>query len=167
MTAHYKEVILAMDLSMSSPAFAVVAWDGRRLYVLHQSHIKTNAKKSHGYRLCEIYRHLGSLLMDWQGQLTAVVSEKGFSRFANVTQILFMVHGVAKLAVHSAGEDVVEMSPTTVKKHVTGNGKASKDAVADSVRGYFREKLVFATDDESDAIAVALAYLIKKGVIRQ
>ncbi|MBE7156308.1 crossover junction endodeoxyribonuclease RuvC, partial [Bacillus paranthracis] len=67
----------------------------------------------------------------------------------------------------SAGEDVVEMSPTTVKKHVTGNGKASKESVADSVRGYFREKLVFATDDESDAIAVALAYLIKKGVFRQ
>ncbi|CUB09193.1 Crossover junction endodeoxyribonuclease RuvC [Bacillus cereus] len=166
MTHHYKEVILAMDLSMSCPAFVVVAWNGRELSVLHQSHIKTNAEKSHGYRLFEIYNHLGGILAEWQEHLTAVVSEKGFSRFANVTQILFMVHGVAKLAIHTADKDVVEMSPTTVKKHVTGNGKASKDAVADAVRGYFREKLVFATDDESDAIAVALAYLIKKGVLK-
>ncbi|WP_144466713.1 crossover junction endodeoxyribonuclease RuvC [Bacillus nitratireducens] len=163
----YKEVVLAMDLSMNCPAFAVVAWDGRHLDVLHKSHIKTNTKKSHGYRLCEIYRHLGSILMEWQGRLTAVVSEKGFSRFANVTQILFMVHGVAKLAIHSAGEEVVEMSPTTVKKLVTGSGKASKEVVADSLLGYFPIKLEFATDDESDAVAVALAYLLKKGVIRQ
>lgn len=166
MTRHYKEVILAMDLSLSCPAFAVVGWDGRHLHVLHLSHVKTNAKKSHGYRLFQIYNHLQGILTDWQGQLTGVVSEKGFSRHARTTQILFMVHGVAKLAVQIADEEVVEMSPTTVKKLVSGTGKASKENVADSVRGFIPVKIEFATDDESDALAVAIAYLIEKGVLR-
>ena len=59
------------------------------------------------------------------------VREKGFSRFPHETQALFKVVGIADLAAWRAyGTEFVEIAPTTVKKLLTGSGKASKDEVA-------------------------------------
>jgi crossover junction endodeoxyribonuclease RuvC len=63
------------------------------------------------------------------------------------------------------GFEVEELSPTTVKAKVGGNGKASKEQLADAVRGYFKMELFFKNDDESDAVSVAVCFLIDKGVL--
>lgn len=59
------------------------------------------------------------------------------------------------------------LSPSTVKRLVAGNGKAEKEDVADAVRKLLGLPLdhVFSSDDESDACAVVLAWLIQNGVI--
>ena len=54
-----------------------------------------------------------------------------------------------------------ELAPTTVKKLLTGNGKASKADVADAQSQYVGSQ-VYSTDDESDAAAVGIAWLIAK-----
>ncbi|OMI07687.1 hypothetical protein BVL54_19885 [Bacillus paralicheniformis] len=156
-------IILAMDLSLSSPAFAVLEKKPRSLRVLHLSHIKTNAKKTHGYRLFQIYNHLKEIYEEYGDRISQVVSEKGFSRHARTTQILYMVHGVARVLSYMNGFEVEEVSPTTVKKHVAGNGKASKEELADAVRGFFTDELFFKNDDESDAVSVGVTFLIQSG----
>ncbi|WP_214796522.1 MULTISPECIES: crossover junction endodeoxyribonuclease RuvC [unclassified Exiguobacterium] len=158
-------IVLAMDLSLSSPAFAILAKNAKeeKPQLLHLSSVRTNPKRSHGFRLKQIYDHLEQVLRTEDIEIDAVVSEKGFSRHARTTQILFMVHGVARLGCFVKGYEVEEMSPTTVKKIVAGNGKASKEQLADSVRGYFDEELTFKNDDESDAVSVGVAYFIEKG----
>jgi crossover junction endodeoxyribonuclease RuvC len=159
-------IILAMDLSLSSPAFAVIEHvKHEKPIILHLSSIKTNAKKSHGYRLFQIYNHLKEIYEEFEGRINFVVSEKGFSRHARTTQILYMVHGVARVISHMEGFEVEELSPTTVKAKVGGSGKASKEQLADAVRGFFLEELTFKNDDESDAVAVGLCFLIDKGVL--
>lgn len=159
-------IILAMDLSLSSPAFAVIQHTRcEKPILLHLSSIKTNAKKSHGFRLFQIYNHLKGIYEEFDGQIDFVVSEKGFSRHARTTQILYMVHGVARVISYKKGFEVEELSPTTVKAKVGGSGKASKEQLADAVRGYFNEELHFKNDDESDSVAVGLCFLIDKGVL--
>jgi crossover junction endodeoxyribonuclease RuvC len=159
-------IVLAMDLSLSSPAFAVIEKKPRSLRVLHLSSIKTNAKKSHGFRLFQIYNHLKEIYEEFEGRIDDVVSEKGFSRHARTTQILYMVHGVARVLSFMKGHEVNELSPTTVKAKVGGSGRASKEQLADAVRGYFTEELTFKNDDESDALGVGIAYLIEKGEMK-
>ena len=46
-----------------------------------------------------------------------------------------------------------------VKKLLTGSGKASKDEVAAALEKYI-VKQDYATDDESDAVAIGIAWLI-------
>lgn len=159
-------IILAMDLSLSSPAFAVIEKKPRSLKVLHLSSIKTNAKKSHGFRLFQIYNHLEEIFKEYGDRIEDVVSEKGFSRHARTTQILYMVHGVCRMLTYMNGHEVAEVSPTTVKKHVAGNGKAKKPELADAVRGFFKDELTFKNDDESDAVSVGVTFLIQKGVLK-
>lgn len=159
-------IILSMDLSLSSPAFAVLEVKPKELNVIHLSHIKTASKKSHGYRLFQIYNHLKEILEEYGDSISYVISEKGFSRHQRTTQILFMVHGVSRMLCHQYGFEVIEITPTTVKKHVAGNGKANKDQVADAVQGFISHYVLFKNDDESDAVAVGVAYLDSEGLLK-
>jgi crossover junction endodeoxyribonuclease RuvC len=154
-----------MDLSLSCPAFAVLEQDGDSLAVLHLSHIKTNDKKPHGYRLFQIYQHLDKIIREFP-DIQLVASEKGFSRHTRSTQILYMVHGVVKVLLAKYGHyDIIEITPTTVKKRVAGSGKAEKEDVANAVRVFLAHDIYFETYDESDAVAVGIAGLMEKGII--
>lgn len=166
----FSHVTLAMDLSLSQPGFAVLALsdvDGEpKPIILEASHVKTNAKKPHGYRLEEISEEIDRLIIEYNPD--HIVREKGFSRFPAVTQTLFKVVGVSDMVTYRQTElPVVEIAVTSVKKLVTGNGKASKKDVEEAVRRILRidQADYFANDDESDAAAVGIAYYVKKGLL--
>lgn len=173
----FKHITLAMDLSLAQPGFSVLAiTDEGYPIILETSHVKTNAKKPHGERLIEIADEIERLLHDYNPQ--HVVREKGFSRFPAVTQALFKVVGVSDYVLCECGEfnpnyelpkTIDEIAVTSVKKLVTGNGKASKSDVEKSVRKRLQIDRVsyFANDDESDAAAVGLAYYVKNGLIEE
>ena len=152
--------VLGLDLSMSTPGFAVVEFTNGKPVLVHKSHVKTNAKNTHGQRLVQTADYLRNLI-DVYGPFNAVAREKGFSAHANTTQVLFKVVGVSDLELAREGYTrVADIAPTSVKKAVTGNGKASKDEVADALEQYVGKHL-YGTSDESDAVAVALAYGIQ------
>lgn len=82
------------------------------------------------------------------------------------------VHGAwsaVDRALARLGLEVTEnITPTSVKKLVTGSGKAEKPEVAAAVRKLLRlpDDYVFkAGYDDADACAVILAYLIREGLI--
>ena len=113
-------------------------------------------KKCHGQILSEIYEMITELAVD----VAVFVREKGFSRFPHETQALFKVVGVADLAAWiTSRTEFVEFAPTTVKKLLTGSGKASKEEVAAALESYVGGQ-TYDSDDESDAVAVGLAWLM-------
>lgn len=112
-------------------------------------------KKCHGQILAEIYDLITELSVD----VAVFVREKGFSRFSHETQALFKVVGVADLvAWKTSRTEFVEIAPTTVKKLLTGSGKATKEEVAAALLRYVGQQQ-YKTDDESDAVAVGIAWL--------
>lgn len=118
-------------------------------------------KKCHGQILTEIYDLITELAVD----VAVFVREKGFSRFPHETQALFKVVGVADLAAWTTCRtEFVEIAPTTVKKLLTGSGKALKEEVAVALEDYVG-KQVYETDDESDALAVGIAWLISETLL--
>ena len=54
--------------------------------------------------------------------------------------------------------------PVTIKKLIAGSGKAEKSEVAEALERYIG-KQEYKCDDESDAAAVAIAWLIQQGQI--
>lgn len=160
------KTILAGDLSLACPAFAVVQFDTelKTATVLHLSHVKTNAKKSLGYRLWQIAFHMERQILELY-VLDEVVVEKGFSRFPTATQQLQRVVGTFAYTLYRKHNlDFDEIAVTTVKKAVTGKGKAEKDEVAAHLEKYVG-KLEYVNNDESDAVAVAIAKAKKEGWI--
>lgn len=160
--------ILGLDLSMGSPGFAVIDVRNGSPYLVHASHTKTDSKLSHGQRLIRIEKELIALVEKF-GPFNAVAREKGFSMHALTTQVIFRVVGVSDLTLAKQGYlHIAEYAPSTVKKAMVGNGKASKKEVESAVRQWLTlsSEFVFKTDDESDACAVALTYAIKEGLIK-
>lgn len=163
-------LILAMDLSLNLPAFCVAEVHDGVFSVLEISHVDNKkGKLTTGEKLGRIYEHLKDIFQRW-GKFDVVVREKGFSRFANTTQLLFRVVGVSDLIafVEAGLKEVEEIPPTTIKTTVAGYSRADKDEVEAGVRELLQEhqkKMKFYSDDESDAVAVALTYSIRKGLL--
>lgn len=158
-------IILALDLSLSSTGFAVGKVEDGQITLLEVGHInnKKYAKRSQAFRL----HRIASVLKDIykRHQIDAVTKERGFTKGHVSTQALFKVAGVTDLMSFSFGhEDIEEYTVAHIKKAVTGNGRADKQEVADSLHVYVGER-DYNTDDESDSVAVLVAYCIDKGLI--
>lgn len=163
--------ILAMDLSLNLPAFCVAEVVDGVFIVKEVSHVdnKKDKKITTAEKLGLTASHLKDIFQRYDG-FDVIVREKGFSRFANTTQLLFRVVGVSDLVVlQEAGVKVVEeIPPTTIKTFVAGYSRADKEEVEEGVRKLLQDHqkdMDFYSDDESDAVAVALTYCIKKGLL--
>lgn len=165
----FKHITLALDLSLSQPGFAVLAIteDGEPL-ILEKSFVKTRQAAKHGEKLTQIQAEIRRYFDVYNPE--HVVREKSFSRFAASTQAIYKVNGICDLTAYEYEHKAIdEIAATSVKKLVTGNGKASKECVMASVmkRLQIEQADYFANDDESDSVAVGLAYYIREGLISE
>lgn len=166
-----KFLILAMDLSLNLPAFCVAEVVDGVFNVIEVSHVDNKkGKLTTAEKLGSISWHLKNIFQKY-GVFDVVVREKGFSRYANTTQLLFRVVGVSDLIVYDemALKEIEEIPPTTIKTFIAGYSKADKQEVEEGVRKLLQEhqrEMEFYSDDESDAVAVALTYCIKKGWLK-
>jgi crossover junction endodeoxyribonuclease RuvC len=157
-----KKTILAGDLSLACSAFAVMSFDTvtKEIEVLKVTHVKTNSKQVLGERLLQIHELTDRLLTDYD--IEEIVIEKGFNRYATATQQIQRVVGVFVITIYSKGfEKYYEISPTSVKKAITTNGKASKEELAEGLEKYVG-KLTYRTNDESDSVGVGIAHAINQ-----
>lgn len=173
---------------MNLPAFVVISVvkEGKKKKVRIDDVMyvdnKKRTKKTHAEKL-KLIQHGLIKLIERNGLMVSdddelddiindvhVVREKGFSRFATTTQTLFKVVGVSDLTILDlmGVKNVEEITPTSVKKYTTGDGKATKLDVMDAVRNYLiseQKDFEFYSDDVSDAVAVGISYAIKNGLL--
>ena len=70
--------------------------------------------------------------------------------------------GLFKLYLHEHKKSFDVIAPTSVKKKVTGKGRASKEEVQEGVLDFIvnNEAIVWNNFDESDAVAVGISYAL-------
>ena len=91
--------------------------------------------------------------------------KSGTGASGKVLSILNRVVGVSDLYAWGFGNrEFIEIPPQTVKKAVTNNANAEKDEVAAALKQFVGD-WDYACDDESDAVAVGVAYLIGQNMI--
>ena len=91
--------------------------------------------------------------------------KSGTSASGKVLSILNRVVGVSDLYAWAFGQrQFQEIEAVTVKKKSTNDASAEKNEVAEALE-QFVGKQEYACDDESDAVAVGIAWLMKQGLI--
>lgn len=145
----------------------------RRPRLLAATHVRTGTDENYAQRY-EAIEAFTTLFIREQlraGPVAAVIRESfPPSRNPRLPQTIYGAWSAVDRGLHKYGVEVADViSPTDVKKRVTGKGGADKAEVAEGVRKLLglAEDYRFATDDESDACAVVLAYLIANGLIDQ
>lgn len=167
--------VLAFDIS-TSPGIAVLdvkqTKAGVKLNLVHVDSVKTDTSHTDAQRYAYI-EALATKITHEYGPFDAPCREH-FTKGRNKrsTQTVFGAWGAVDAALAKYGYVITpdaEVTPTEVKKAATGKGTATKDEVEAGVRKRLglADDFTFKSDDESDAIAVGLAYLIKKGVIAE
>lgn len=158
-----------MDLSLTSPGFAVIDVRERRPYLVALSTVTTEAAEERTLRYAAIEAH--ALLFFRQYRPDSAIVREIWPPARNYEQN-DKVHGAwsaVDRALTQLGVAVTDnLSPQTVKKAVTGNGRAEKAEVAAAVRRILRlddDYKFNAGYDDSDAAAVCLAYLLRENLI--
>lgn len=163
-----KKQILAFDLSLSNSGYAVGEVEDGKLKIVEIGSINTKrfSRHPHGYRLNYIAKKLGEIYKKYP-DADALVKEQSFSNGrVKATQIIWKVVGVWELISFIKGyERHTDITPPSVKKQVTGNGRAKKEEVAQAVKEL--TGIETANDDESDAVAVLIAYCKQEKLIEE
>lgn len=142
----------------------------KKLVSLDNKSKSKNLKKPHGLKLAEFRDLISTEIRFWIEQGVGTnnihfVRERGFSRFATETQTIFRMVGVTDLVLWDVARTSFEqLAPKEVKRLITDDGRATKEKVCETLPQFVGEQ-EYKTDDESDAVAVGIAWLLKSGHI--
>jgi crossover junction endodeoxyribonuclease RuvC len=161
--------VLGLDLSLTSPGFAIIEVKKGKPRLIKTANFTTNADTAQALRYEEIEAF--TLLFIRENKPFDVIAREIWPPSRNYAQNN-KIHGAwaaVERALSRYGYEVNEhLTPSNVKKTVTGNGSAKKPEVAESVRQILGlpAEHKFDSDDHSDAAAIALAYLIREKLIK-
>lgn len=156
---------------MTSPGFAVIDVRNRKPTLITARHVKTDAKQSDGVRFSIIESFATVTAAEYMPKSgCAAVIREDYKRPASKRQgqTIYGAWAAVDSGLNRLGVRVSdEINDSTVKRLVGGHGRADKDEVAGGVRRLLRlpDDYEFATDDESDACAIVLAWLLERGEI--
>ena len=149
--------ILGIDCGSEKTGYGVIETDGRKHRLLISGVIKTSARDALDARLLTIASGLREVIVFHRPE-AAAVEEVFFGQ--NVKTLLKLAHvrGVALLVISEAGIALGEYSPLEVKMSVVGFGRAEKQQVQLMVKSLLGLKEIIASEDASDAVAVAICH---------
>ena len=137
-----------------------------KLCCLTSGAIKLSARDPLPLRLSRIYMHLGAIISEHQPDEVAI-EDVFYALNVKSALKLGQVRGVAMLAAASAGLEVSEYSPLTIKSSVVGYGRAEKQQVQHMVMRLLELAAPPETLDASDALAIAICHLHTMGTLER
>lgn len=155
--------VLALDLSLSCTGWVLGEYVDGEVVLLEKGLIDNRKlyRASQAKRLFIIGQALTAIFKA-NPDIDKVVREQGFTKGNVATQALFKVAGVADFISYNNGhKSIEEITVGSIRKLVVGNGKASKAETAAALEFFVGEQ-EYASNDESDAVAVLIGWGILK-----
>lgn len=156
-TANQPQYLYGLDLSMKSTGIAIV--NMQILAPIKITSVSTNHKQTYGERLYAIAQHL--LFLKEKYPPYKLIIERAFDRFATATQVIYRVHGLVNYLFKETEQ--IYYPPKTIKQTIL-TGNADKTSVRMQIQAVYPQ-ITFTNDDESDAFATALTFLIKQNYL--
>ncbi len=161
-------LILGIDPGTATTGYGILKLDGKgKMSVVSWGLIQTDKNGFKEKRLEKIYKSAGRLIQDYSPDVF-VMEKIFFATNAKTAIDVGQAQGVLLLAASRAKIKVIEYAPATIKKTLTGNGRAKKKEIQRSIRRLLgnhirsgaHKKTHF--DDCADALACAITYALKE-----
>jgi crossover junction endodeoxyribonuclease RuvC len=151
--------VLGIDCGTEYTGYGVVELlDDERLVCIVYGAIRVSPRDPMSTRLSRISIGLQELICEHRPDRVAI-EEVFYAVNVKSALKLGQVRGVAMLAAASAGLEVAEYSPLSIKSAVVGYGKAEKHQVQQMVTRLLNLDQVPASPDAADALAIAICHL--------
>ena len=155
--------VLGIDCGTERTGYGVIETDGRAHTLIGAGVITASEKDALATRLFVIAAALREVIRSFAPEAVAV-EEVFFSRNVRTALRLSHVRGVALMTAAEAALPVGEYSPLEIKTSVVGYGRAEKAQVQLMVRSLLRLEETIASEDASDALAVAICHATRAAV---
>ena len=151
--------VLGVDCGTEYTGFGVVELcQDDSLICLTCGAIKLSAREPLPNRLAIIFGRLGAIIQEHRPDNVAI-EDVFYALNVKSALKLGQVRGVAMLAASSAGLEVAEYSPLSIKSAVVGYGRAEKPQVQHMVTRLLKLSEVPEPADAADALAIAICHL--------
>ncbi len=153
-TSKYR--VLGIDPGLNITGYAVTEFGRGEPAILEAGAIRVDSKAKLDWRIEQIHAELAGILREFKVDLAAV--EKLYAHYRHPRTAILMAHarGAVLLACRQAGVPVCSLSATKVKKHLTGNGHASKQQMQRAIQSQCNLSDLPQPPDVADALALAL-----------
>lgn len=164
-------LILGIDPGTATTGFGLVRLNGNGNEVVKWGLIETDKKLLKEKRLEFIFEETVKLI-NFHKPDVFVFEKVFFSNNAKTVIAVGQAQGVMLLAAGKTGVHVEEYAPGTIKKMITGNGRANKKEVQEHIRKILGSKVKSEKnkkthfDDAADALAIALTHAFKIGEVK-
>jgi len=147
--------IIGIDPGLATTGFAILDLEKRQKKLISCGVIRTQKGLGLPERLSEIYKDLQSILLEHKPKFCSI-EQLFFSK--NVTTGIQVAHarGVVLFALHEHGIQITEVTPSALKRAITGNGNADKKAMQKMVMLELNLSEPPKPDDAADAVSLAL-----------
>jgi len=151
--------VLGIDCGTEYTGYGVVelGHDGA-LSCLACGAVKVSPREPMPARLSTIFGRLGAIIVEHRPDRVAI-EDVFYALNVKSALKLGQVRGVAMLAASSAGLEVAEYSPLSIKSAVVGYGRAEKQQVQHMVTRLLNLAEVPEPPDAADALAIAICHL--------
>jgi crossover junction endodeoxyribonuclease RuvC len=161
-------IILGIDPGTATTGFGVIKINGNNSSMLAIDYglIETSKDKEAGPRLAKIYDELTTKVIEVYKPDIFTIEKLFFATNVKTAIRVGQAQGAMLLAAARYSLPVYEYSPMTIKKVLTGNGRADKLLIQKSVRQYLGAKVRKRKggkthfDNAADALAVAICHVI-------
>lgn len=151
--------VLGIDCGTEYTGYGVVELvSDDRLLCLTSGAIRLSTRDSLPVRLAQVYHGLGRIIQEYHPDQVAI-EDVFYALNVKSALKLGQVRGVAMLSASSAGLEVAEYAPLSVKSAVVGYGRAEKQQVQHMVTRLLHLEARPETSDAADALAIAICHL--------
>lgn len=159
--------VLGIDCGGAYTGYGVVEIESRgHLCCLTSGAIKLSPRDALPRRLALIFTQLNEIIARYHPDQVAI-EDVFYALNVKSALKLGQVRGVAMLAAASAGLEVAEYSPLTIKSSVVGYGRAEKRQVQHMVTQLLDLPAPPEPMDASDALAIAICHLHTAGTLQK
>lgn len=157
-------LILGVDASLNKTGWALINQNGQKFSCESSGIIVTPKENPFAFdqdhlKLYNIYHELSRIIKLYK-PIEAAIETTFVNNNARTSLLLGQARGVALFALVNHKLPVLELSPAEIKKAITGNGRADKDAVSKNLKFFIDN--TFKHNDESDAAAIAITALLTR-----
>ncbi len=151
--------VLGIDPGLDVIGYGLVASDTGNINIIEGGVIRTSSKDTLAKRLLSIHKELNGLLKDLGPDIFAV--EELYSHYKHPLTAVKMAHarGVILLSAVEHKTPLFCYAPTTIKKALTGHGRATKLQVQRAVQQLLKLRQIPSPPDVADALAVAICHV--------
>jgi crossover junction endodeoxyribonuclease RuvC len=152
------QIICGVDPGLRQTGYGVILVDDDEdtIRVLDAGVVRCSRSEALSLRLAELASGFAEVLDDHRVELVAV--EEIYSHYNRPRTAILMAHARGVILLEAAQRDirVIHLPATSVKRHVTGNGRATKEQMQRAVADVLNLSRIPEPPDVADALAIGL-----------